>query len=137
MAALCVPFLLLSFLPLLLAQDSSTPLVWAVRLTHNDHNTVASDIGLISSGSANELMQDVYEFTLSQDDHTHLIKHLRSRDKVVNHLHSKIASHPHVKWVEHQFTRKRDKRQEIHFNDPSFSHQWHLVGHMTDSHMII
>lgn len=118
--------LLLCILIPLLSTANDPPLVWAVRLAHSDHTRVAKETGLVSSGHVNELLDNVYEFKLGQEDHSHLLSHLKSRDLVIDHVHSNVLSHPHVQWAEHQFSITRDKR-DIYFNDPLFSHQWHLV----------
>ena len=125
MAGYSVLFLCFLFL-LRGAVGDSPPLVWAVRLVHIDHARVARETGLVSSGPVNELLENVYEFKLGQEDHALLLSHLKSRDLVIDHVHSKVSSHPHVQWAEHQSSLSRDKRN-IYFNDPLFPHQWHLV----------
>lgn len=104
-------------------------LSWAVRLSHKSHHSVASEVGLRSSGPVNELLRDVYEFKLDDEDHVKLLHELKSHQRVIDHVHSLVVSHPHVKWAEHQHSLSRQKRQ-IYFNDPSFPHQWHLVSHV-------
>lgn len=109
----------------------STSLGWAVRLSHTSHHSVASQLGLHSYGPLNnELLTDVYEFNLHSEDHVRLLRHYKSHDHVLRHIHRRIVTHPHVIWAEHQYMLSRQKR-EVSFNDPSFPLQWHLVSTCT------
>ena len=105
----------------------TSPHVWAVRLNHDDHESVAKRVGLTSLG---RVFSDIHEFRLSQTARANLRRQLGHDDAVIEHVHSSVVSHPAVEWAELQKPLRRERREDIYdvFNDPSFSQQWHLVS---------
>ena len=103
------------------------PIVWAVTLSHTDHMSVANDLGLNTHGPVSELLNDIYEFHLTERDHMMLARDLGSQNVAIQHTHSRMLNHRHIRWAELQTQRHRVKR-EVTFNDPSFYQQWHLVS---------
>lgn len=124
-------FVLLEFLTNTTAEESSSH-IWAVRLNHSDHVSVAQNLGLTSHG---QVFHDVHEFRLYKKDHAILTEVLGSSEHVVKHVHSRVMSHPSVVWAEFQQPLNREKRTR-RFNDPSFSQQWHLVNDREEGHDI-
>ena len=108
-----------------------SPPVWAVRLNHDDHLSVAENVGLTSLG---RVFSDVHEFRLTKTNHDTLRRQLgHDDDTILKHVHSSVVSHPSVVWAELQKPLKRERRSSdsIHdfdFNDPSYTQQWHLVS---------
>ncbi len=104
--------------------------VWAVRLNHEDHETVADSVGLQSLG---DVFSGVHEFRLTKANHANLKRQLGHDDAVLDYVHQSVVSHPAVVWAEFQKPLKRERRYseqgrgDQSFNDPSFIQQWHLV----------
>ncbi len=119
--------LLLLLYCVLLTKTSTSVDTWAVKLTstHNHQHTirladtVAKETGLNNNGRI-EPFQNVYKFTSTS-----------TRSK--RDINDMLRAHPSVTWSSKQAILKRTKRS-MNFNDPKFSHQWHLhntleVGH--------
>ncbi len=110
-------------------KNDFSPHVWAVRLSDNDHHSVAEKAGLTSLG---KVFSDIHEFRLSKTHH----ENLRNRfdhddDAVLKHVHTSIITHPSVTWAEWQKPLRRVTRSSGNskqFNDPSYAQQWHLVS---------
>ena len=50
-------------------------------------------------------------------------------DHIIQDVQERLDSHDSVEWYTRQSVRRRTKRS-LHFNDPKYTEQWHLVSYM-------
>ncbi|XP_064610776.1 proprotein convertase subtilisin/kexin type 7-like [Liolophura sinensis] len=127
-------------------------LIWAVHVnvTHDQHDVtsqadlIADEIGLHKLGSVGELadhflfsylpessqgnlmlLNQVYSIS---DVHSIHKKHVPDFEDVASNVGVKLSNHPAVVWFERQTAKSRQKRSTLHFKDPQFPKQWHLVN---------
>lgn len=113
--------------------QGSGELTWAVHLnvpeglaSHEEEleqqaDELARTGGLVNLGRIGEL-KGRYLFTHQPNDHTE-----RGPEAIRRSVEALFAQHDRVRWHSEQKLLKRSKRS-LHFNDPEYPHQWHLVS---------
>ena len=115
-------------------------LSWAVKIQHQSHrksvnrthvdflaDVIADDLRLKNYGQVGELIghylfvADSYHEALNGSMNWDLVGKIRSKTE------GALARHPMIEWFNQQTIRRRFKRA-LHFSDPSYKNQWHLVG---------
>lgn len=113
--------------PALDAEGSRGKLTWAVSLEAPEEELeqraeeLARTAGLVNMGRVGEL-KGHYLFAYQPDGHA-----ATEHEAIRRSVDTLFAQHDSVRWHSEQKLLKRSKRS-LHFNDPKYPQQWHLVS---------
>lgn len=127
-------------------------LMWAVQVsvTHGQQDVnsqadqIADEIGLHKLGNIGELTDHFLFAYLPESSQENLMllnqfysisgvhaihqKHVPDFETVASFVDAKLSNHSAIVWFERQVAKSRQKRSVMHFTDPQFQKQWHLVS---------